>query len=154
MQPADDRLRLPCRRRADVAALRVDDQRQILGELIADPLQRPHAVPAERLEEREVRLDRGGERGRGLDQEPGERFGAAKVRAEPGGQVRRIRVEAEAEHGARRRRPRPEPLEVAAGHGAVGAVDEPAAPVAPDAPLAPVAPEAAGVVAVGAGVVS
>ena len=53
--------------RPDVAALRVGEDGQVRRETRADPLEGGHPGRPERLEEREVRLDRGGVRGGRLD---------------------------------------------------------------------------------------
>ena len=100
------------RGRADVAALRVGDERDVGRDEGPQPLERGDARRPERLEEREVGLHRGGAREGRLEQQPREALDAAERRGKAGGQRRRVRVDPEAQHGPYRGGPRRQPLEV------------------------------------------
>ena len=93
------------------ARLRIGDDRHVGGNRRPNPLQGGPPRGAVGLEEREVRLDRRGERRGGLEQER-EPLDPAHVRREARRQRPRVRVDAEAQDAADGRAPGREALEI------------------------------------------
>ena len=115
-EDVEQRDRLPRRGRADIPTLRVDHDGDVLRQRGSQPFQRDQAGRSERLEEREVRLHRGGVWGRSLEDERGVALDAGEVAAEALRQGRRIGIESEAQDAPDRSRPPGESLEVPGGH--------------------------------------
>ena len=96
----DVRRRVRARGRADVAALRVRDHEQSrLARVGARVLERAQAVRAERLEERELRLDRDAHRRRRVDQPAAETRDRVAARRRAGGRLALQLDGQEVEHG-------------------------------------------------------
>ena len=149
-ESVDDGCGLAGCRGANVAALGIDQYRDISRDARAQPLQRGDAGRPECLVEREVRLHVGRIRQRRVEEEPGEPLDPRDVRCEPPRKTGGIGVQAQAEGRVDGPRPGGEAFEVARAHGEAVPLD-PAAPL-PDPATDPAAPDGDAPVVEGPGV--